>query len=191
MKTFRNIAFGLVLGFGTTVWAQANIFPDVDLTDWFYPYVNEIKDWGIVSGNDDGTFAPARNINRAEFSKMLVLYDGRVDQKIVEATSKLMTPPIIEPGSEGALPSVMHLEINNTTSEPPMCPENWTEIALQRRYNLNGDNLRRTCMTDQQCEVLYLEDRQLVADCPAGWSEANSAELNSKNSQRVCYVCAE
>lgn len=71
--------------------AQTSSFPDVLENQWFYEYVMTIKDWGIVEGNDDGTFAPARNINRAEFSKMLTLYDERVDQKILAQNKNLVT----------------------------------------------------------------------------------------------------
>lgn len=49
-------------------------FPDVQQTDWFATFVVKAKDLGIVSGNDvDGTFTPARQVNLAEFLKMLFL----------------------------------------------------------------------------------------------------------------------
>ncbi len=60
--------------------------------DWFYTYVNQIKNWGVISGNDDGTYAPSRNINRAEFAKIISLYDKRVDQKIKSAISGTAMP---------------------------------------------------------------------------------------------------
>lgn len=69
------------------IFASTLAFPDVKSGDWFYSYVDEIKNWGIVSGNSDGTYAPSRNINRAEFAKIISLYDKRVDQKINSAIS--------------------------------------------------------------------------------------------------------
>ena len=52
-------------------------FPDVVQTDWFAPFVVKAKDLGIVSGNDaDGTFTPARQVNLAEYLKMLFLTNG-------------------------------------------------------------------------------------------------------------------
>lgn len=48
-------------------------FPDVSANDWFAPYVIKAKELGFVKGNDaDGTFAPARQVNLAEFLKMLI-----------------------------------------------------------------------------------------------------------------------
>jgi len=48
-------------------------FPDVKEADWFSSFVIKAKNIGIVKGNDkDGTFAPARQVNLAEFLKMLL-----------------------------------------------------------------------------------------------------------------------
>lgn len=49
-------------------------FPDVNESDWFAPYVTKAKEIGIISGNgSDGTFTPNRQVNLAEFLKMLIL----------------------------------------------------------------------------------------------------------------------
>ena len=49
-------------------------FPDFKKEDWFAPYVMKAHSLGIVKGNDtDGTFAPARQVNKAEFLKMLLM----------------------------------------------------------------------------------------------------------------------
>ncbi len=45
-------------------------FPDVKLSDWFSGYVFNGQNLKIVNGNPDGTFAPARQVNKAEFLKM-------------------------------------------------------------------------------------------------------------------------
>ncbi len=47
-------------------------FPDVKLTDWFIKYLVKAVELGIVKGNPDGTFAPAREVTKAEFLKMLL-----------------------------------------------------------------------------------------------------------------------
>jgi len=48
-------------------------FPDVDKGAWFAPYVYKAKKLGFVKGNDsDGTFTPGRQVNLAEFLKMLL-----------------------------------------------------------------------------------------------------------------------
>ena len=49
-------------------------FPDVKEADWFFPYVIKAKELGFVKGNaTDGTFTPGRQVNLAEFLKMLLL----------------------------------------------------------------------------------------------------------------------
>jgi len=48
-------------------------FPDVTADNWFAPYVMKAKVMGFVQGNStDGTFAPSRQVNLAEFIKMLL-----------------------------------------------------------------------------------------------------------------------
>jgi hypothetical protein len=51
-------------------------FPDVKSTDWFAPFVLRAKEIGIVNGNQDGTFAPNRQVNLSEFLKMMLYANG-------------------------------------------------------------------------------------------------------------------
>ena len=55
---------------------QKKDFGDVTLNDWFYSYVRAMVDTDVVTGYDDGTFKPNRQITRAEFSKMVCLAKG-------------------------------------------------------------------------------------------------------------------
>ncbi len=49
-------------------------FNDVPADIWFAPFVNFSASKGIVSGDDaTGLFSPGRNVNKAEFLKMLML----------------------------------------------------------------------------------------------------------------------
>jgi hypothetical protein len=64
---------------GGVAFAQAlKAFPDVKPTDWFYNDVNNMVSWGVIQGNDDGTFKPSGTVNRAELSAMWNRYDKRV-----------------------------------------------------------------------------------------------------------------
>lgn len=47
-------------------------FTDVKPDDWFFSYVELARGLGIVKGNGDRTFAPARGVSRAEMIKMLL-----------------------------------------------------------------------------------------------------------------------
>lgn len=57
----------------TEVVVDKDLFSDVKKGDWFAPYVKKALSLGIVSGNSDGTFAPARTVNKAELIKMIIL----------------------------------------------------------------------------------------------------------------------
>ena len=48
-------------------------FSDVDIDDWYGPYVYALSNVGIISGNPDGSFEPRENINRAEFLQLVIL----------------------------------------------------------------------------------------------------------------------
>lgn len=48
-------------------------FSDLPSTHWASSCVEKLAERGVVSGNPDGTFKPDRNVNRAEFTKMLIL----------------------------------------------------------------------------------------------------------------------
>lgn len=47
-------------------------FSDVEVDDWFAPYVEVAKNQGLIEGYYDGTFRPNVEVNRAEALKMLL-----------------------------------------------------------------------------------------------------------------------
>ncbi|HEY5714636.1 MAG TPA: S-layer homology domain-containing protein, partial [Candidatus Gracilibacteria bacterium] len=59
--------------------AQAGVedFTDVaEIPAWADEAIEELMDMGVIAGNDDGSFAPNRQLNRAEVSKIIVLATG-------------------------------------------------------------------------------------------------------------------
>ncbi len=52
--------------------ANEKPFSDVETGEWFAEYIYKAKQLGIVNGNEDGTFAPARTLNLAEALKMVI-----------------------------------------------------------------------------------------------------------------------
>jgi hypothetical protein len=67
---------------GSIIYAQGISFPDVQQGDWYYEDVMNMVEWDVIRGNDDGTFKPANNVNRAELSAMWNRYDNRVMQQL-------------------------------------------------------------------------------------------------------------
>lgn len=45
-------------------------FTDVPANEWYAPYISVAKDFGLISGYEDGTFRPGDNINLAETLKI-------------------------------------------------------------------------------------------------------------------------
>ncbi len=162
---------------------RVNFFSDVHVADWFYEYVESLREWGIVEGEKDGEFGPDQALNRAEFAKSLVLYDQRVDEKINQLLD-----------ARNVLPTVMQLELLNEI--PPLCPTGWNEVDFGANWEKSRGryNYLRTCITDQKCTVMRLEKlKNIPAECPSNWSQANYGaiwdETGRERYQRVCYIC--
>ncbi len=51
----------------------ATLFPDVQLSDWFAPYIAAAVSHEIVTGYDDGLFRPGQSITRAEAAKIITV----------------------------------------------------------------------------------------------------------------------
>lgn len=68
----------LLTGNKTAIPAASTVtgFSDVKAADWFAPYIEAAKKAGIVGGNPDGTFAPGRNVARADYLKMILTMNG-------------------------------------------------------------------------------------------------------------------
>jgi hypothetical protein len=186
----RNFALAtLALILSSTLWAQSQIFPDVGTNQWFFPYVAKIKDWGIVNGNDDGTFAPSRNINRAEFSKMLTLYDERVDKKIQTQLEQVSPDTPETPSKNTQPPSILYLQ--SYQNIPESCPNGWEMIDLKEVWISEKSAQRRTCIGPPGCTTmeLYARDFQSPALCPENWTEVSEGESDYRNRVRVCLWC--
>lgn len=53
--------------------ANLGFTDDAQIPSWADEAIMELMDQGVLSGNDDGSFAPNRQLNRAEVAKMIVL----------------------------------------------------------------------------------------------------------------------
>lgn len=72
-------------------------FSDVAETDWFYGVVETAYNWSALDGYSGGLFMPAKNVNRGEIAKMIVLSQSPV-ARVVEAPGE--TPPGETPPGE-------------------------------------------------------------------------------------------
>lgn len=72
MNTYMRHALALLAAAVLLPGAHASYFPDVPEDHPFEADINFLYELDIVTGNPDGTFAPERLLNRAEFAKLVV-----------------------------------------------------------------------------------------------------------------------
>lgn len=53
--------------------ASALQYSDVEENNWFYPYVSDLSEKGIISGYPDGTFKPGNEVTLGEALKLILL----------------------------------------------------------------------------------------------------------------------
>lgn len=112
-KILLGVAIFL-LGGVSTIFAQSmNIFPDVQPDAWYYEDVVNMVEWDVIRGNDDGTFKPEANVNRAELSAMWNRYEKHVDELIDEKIASLN----ISQGEYGSGLTEHHDRLNEIESE--------------------------------------------------------------------------
>lgn len=54
------------------LFGEGQAFSDVETDNPYYDAINYVETYGIVEGYDDGTYRPDNEINRAEFTKILI-----------------------------------------------------------------------------------------------------------------------
>ena len=97
--------------------AGSGKFTDVAKTSWAAGFVSYCAQAGVVSGNGDGTFAPAGQLTALQFGKMLLVeigYDakaaGMVGTDWAINTSKLMATTGLMNGIDGSVNQVLSRE---------------------------------------------------------------------------------
>lgn len=88
MKRFRTLkrlgificALFLTLAAGVTVLAKdVRDYTDVHPGDWFYRTVADVSEKGLMTGTDETTFGPARNLERGQLATILYRMAGSSD----------------------------------------------------------------------------------------------------------------
>ncbi len=68
-------------------------FTDVEMSDWFFLYVQNLVDMGVFKGYQDGSFGPGRSINLGEMVKIVAAGFGLVDPAQVEGKVAVWQQP--------------------------------------------------------------------------------------------------
>lgn len=63
----------------------AIVFTDLYKDQWYYDYVNELYNNGVINGYEDATFRPERTVTTGEALKMILLAAGYAEPEAVES----------------------------------------------------------------------------------------------------------
>jgi hypothetical protein len=76
----QTLSAALIISLGFVPFSalgSSTVFPDVPQDHLYREEIEELVGAGIINGNDDGTFAPERSVNRAEMLALLYRASGR------------------------------------------------------------------------------------------------------------------
>ncbi len=81
LKIRKSLASVALVAMGMTflsplAQAQLDFTDSMEIPSWAEEAIEELMDQGVIHGNDDGSFAPNRQLNRAEVSKIITLASG-------------------------------------------------------------------------------------------------------------------
>lgn len=73
MSAFLALVAGVL---GNVSAANLGFTDDASIPSWAAPAIEGLMDLGVMTGNDDGSFSPNRQLNRAEVAKIITLATG-------------------------------------------------------------------------------------------------------------------
>ena len=164
-KYFKNLVAVMIscmMFFGISGVVSAAAYPDVNSGDWFYQYVQDVSDKGLMSGySDTGKFGPNDKLTRGQFATILWRMEGS---------------PEVE--YNGQFPDVAYGQFYTT-------PAAWASAnGIITGYSSNGcfgpnDNINR----EQMATILYRYDGSPSVDVSsfAGFPDAGSVNEFAKN----------
>lgn len=63
-------------GGSSNMYEASDVFSDLSSDAWYYDYVNDLYNQGVISGYEDNTFRPERTVTTGEALKMILLASG-------------------------------------------------------------------------------------------------------------------
>jgi hypothetical protein len=71
-RAIVTLAIVSSISFSSVSFADSQGFTDVDSSNPYAPYIQDLKAIGAINGTENGNFNPTGSITRAEFVKLLV-----------------------------------------------------------------------------------------------------------------------
>jgi hypothetical protein len=72
IRAIVSLTIVSAISFSSVSFADSQGFKDVESSNPYAPYIQDLQDIGAINGTENGNFNPAGSITRAEFVKMLV-----------------------------------------------------------------------------------------------------------------------
>ena len=158
---------------GVPTLPEETCFEDVDLEEWYAPYVCFGKEENIVNGYADGTFGPTNKINLVEASKILA---ETLDVELVEnPTGEEWYSPYIESLSElGAYPTTLEY-LNESISRGEVAEMLW-RIAEEKTEepSKNWGEFSSAC-NDFEYDIPENIDVKRIEETWLAWTNATRA----------------
>ncbi|MGL5830732.1 MAG: S-layer homology domain-containing protein [Candidatus Altimarinota bacterium] len=136
-------------------------FPDVKSSDWFYIFVESNFNAGVVSGYPDGSFGPARNINRAEIAKMVSLaMEFGMDQGFVLESAAAASKTKVELIFSRNVDEMSAEDVDNYMVED----STGSELAVTAAEYMGGDTVHLTTGSQTEGKVYYVTVTNVTSD---------------------------
>lgn len=93
-------------------------FNDIFKGQWYFPYLKKAVEAGVVKGYEDGSFKPAKIVNRAESFKMVMESDNVEMPEVTEApfADVLVNDWFAKYFNEAKLREIVYFTMNNTVN---------------------------------------------------------------------------
>jgi hypothetical protein len=136
-------------------------FPDVKSSDWFYIFVESSFNAGVVSGYPDGSFGPARNINRAEIAKMVSLaMEFGMDQGFVLESAAAASKTKVELIFSRNVDEMSAEDVDNYMVED----STGAELSVSSAEYMGGDTVHLTTGSQTEGKVYYVTVTNVTSD---------------------------
>ena len=115
-----------VVAFEMTYANAQSSFSDVNISEWFYPYISSANHFGIVNGKSDTHFAPKDNITREEAAVIAynIVSFKQMPIKLVRDGAEFADKDGISPWADEAVNYLYRCNIINGMGENNFAPKN-------------------------------------------------------------------
>lgn len=157
-------------------------FPDVSTEEWFAPFVKKAKDEGVISGDGEtGNFVGSRNVNLAEFLKMLTLA-YQVDLSEYQNPTEVIYDDVQDLNQwyipylyYAAGTNLIHADQNNNiNAADPLTRSEVAEITFRLIINIQGGDVQLyLSMTEaEMIKILQYLDNNDISNAETAASRA-------------------